>query len=392
MRILLDASNLGATGPEVLCRNLVPLLADKAPNDEFILLLPSSKSGDDWGLPANVCVSSVRRLRVQEVSRMWDINFGLSRLCQISKADVYFTLGDIGPVRLSIPHVIYLHQPYLVYTEPELDASLPQFEKIKLRYQRWHFFRSVSKANTVIVQTRVMKERLVKLYQLPDEKVKIIPPPMPFHLQGLRDRKTEEGASKRFGQHSLNLLFLATYYAHKNHVILPAVIKELRQRNLSGKVHFYLTLDGDRRREETALLKTLMTESDMATNLGRLSPDEVASIFHNADALFMPTLVETFGLIYLEALATRKPILTSDRDFSRHICGDLAIYFDPHDPDSIADAIERLLTEREVFQNKVNIEADRQIAAVSGSAEGNAKAILDILKNSLLKKKGYAVG
>ena len=81
----------------------------------------------------------------------------------------------------------------------------------------------------------------------------------------------------------------------------------------------------------------------MATNLGVLSRPQVYAALRHAAALFLPTLVESYGLIYLEAMACRTPILTSERDFSRRMCGDLAVYFDPLDAVSIADAIERLV-------------------------------------------------
>ena len=35
------------------------------------------------------------------------------------------------------------------------------------------------------------------------------------------------------------------------------------------------------------------------------------------------------------------PILTSDRDFARHICQDAALYFDPLDADSVARSMAR---------------------------------------------------
>ena len=383
MRILLDASNLVATGPEILIRDLVPCMGLLAPDHDFILLLPASIHGDTWKLPSNIRIKYVPRSTVREIRRMWDINYGLARLCRKLKVDIYFTLGDVGPVTLRVPHVIYLHQAYLVYIEPELDAALPLMERIKLRYQRWHFSRSAAKASAIIVQTPVMKKRLEECYSLPCDNITVIPPSLPTHAQNLRVSKEMSHSPLQFRENSLNLLFLATYYAHKNHVILPKVMKELHKRNLSGKVHFYLTLDGDRRQEEVKLLQTLMSEyDDMVTNLGRLSPDDAGFALHSCDALFMPTLVETFGLIYLEALAVKKPIITSDRDFSRYICGNLALYFDPHDPVSIADAIVKLLAERGIIQRRVQEDADQQIDAVSGSTEKNAESILNLLRAS----------
>lgn len=37
------------------------------------------------------------------------------------------------------------------------------------------------------------------------------------------------------------------------------------------------------------------------------------------------------------------PILTSDRDFARVLCGDAAEYFEPHDAASMSRAIRRVL-------------------------------------------------
>ena len=83
-----------------------------------------------------------------------DIYIGLAHICKSSKADVCLTLGDIGPIALPVLHVIYLHQPYLVYPEPDLNATLPWLERLKLYYQRWHFQRSVNNSKAVIVQHR----------------------------------------------------------------------------------------------------------------------------------------------------------------------------------------------------------------------------------------------
>ena len=62
-----------------------------------------------------------------------------------------------------------------------------------------------------------------------------------------------------------------------------------------------------------------------------------------SSALFIPTLVESFGLIYIEAMKYNCPILTSDRDFAHWICKDLAMYFDPLNEMSIVDIFEKFV-------------------------------------------------
>ena len=81
----------------------------------------------------------------------------------------------------------------------------------------------------------------------------------------------------------------------------------------------------------------------MVTNLGPLATDEVERWFDRTDALFLPTLLESFGLTYLEAAVRRRPVLTSDRDFARHACGDAGYYFDPQDPRDICGRVRELI-------------------------------------------------
>jgi glycosyltransferase involved in cell wall biosynthesis len=61
-----------------------------------------------------------------------------------------------------------------------------------------------------------------------------------------------------------------------------------------------------------------------------------------ADAILLPTLAECFSGTYTDAMAAKRPILTSRRDFAEDVCGNAAIYFDPHSPEEILQAIESI--------------------------------------------------
>ena len=56
----------------------------------------------------------------------------------------------------------------------------------------------------------------------------------------------------------------------------------------------------------------------------------------------MPTLLESFSIVYLEAMHYRLPILTSDMWFSRSVCGNAAKYFDPFDAQEILSSVEEI--------------------------------------------------
>ena len=61
--------------------------------------------------------------------------------------------------------------------------------------------------------------------------------------------------------------------------------------------------------------------------------------------LVMPSLVETVGLPMLEAASVWVPVAVADRPYGHDVCGDSALYHDPHDPLALAIDLKRLLTE-----------------------------------------------
>jgi glycosyltransferase involved in cell wall biosynthesis len=200
-----------------------------------------------------------------------------------------------------------------------------------------------------IVQTPVMKDAFLGAYSLPPDRVFAILQAVPRTVMNLASREIRPDAEIiRASDGQLKLLFMAGYYPHKNHSVIIPVLRELRKRGMDRRVHFFLTLspEGDHRSRE--FMEALTPYQDQVTNLGVLSPDRIPGVYAAADALFLPTFLESLGLPYLEALATGTPILTSDRDFARWICEDLALYFEPKDPASIATAIGRLIENPEV--------------------------------------------
>jgi glycosyltransferase involved in cell wall biosynthesis len=69
----------------------------------------------------------------------------------------------------------------------------------------------------------------------------------------------------------------------------------------------------------------------------------LADLYRNATALVYPSLYEGFGLPALEAMSAGCPVVCSRTGSLPEVCGDAAEYFDPHAPESIAVAIERVV-------------------------------------------------
>ncbi|RYF70976.1 MAG: glycosyltransferase family 1 protein, partial [Cytophagaceae bacterium] len=69
------------------------------------------------------------------------------------------------------------------------------------------------------------------------------------------------------------------------------------------------------------------------------------ALYRHARAFVFPSLNEGFGIPVLEAYSSGCPVVLSNRSSLPEVGGDAALYFDPEDDDSIADAVERVLTD-----------------------------------------------
>jgi glycosyltransferase involved in cell wall biosynthesis len=69
--------------------------------------------------------------------------------------------------------------------------------------------------------------------------------------------------------------------------------------------------------------------------------------------LLMPTLLESYGNPYAEAMYHNKTIITSDLDFAKDVCGDAAFYFDPLDENSILATIKQAFSDNQRRSTKV---------------------------------------
>ena len=77
----------------------------------------------------------------------------------------------------------------------------------------------------------------------------------------------------------------------------------------------------------------------------------MSGIYKRIDALLMPTLLESFSIVYLEAMYYKVPILTSNMWFAKSVCGNAALYFDPLDENDIYNSIEKFLTNNTLRAN-----------------------------------------
>jgi glycosyltransferase involved in cell wall biosynthesis len=128
--------------------------------------------------------------------------------------------------------------------------------------------------------------------------------------------------------------------SRKNIAIFPKISKQF-----VDKANFVIVgrIDGDR---------YMNYEREMYPNLhftGYLEDYRKADLIRHAAGVIFPSFLEGFGIPIVEGALFQVPVICSDSPVFREVTRDMAIYFDPHDPDALAMRIDELLRNPEAF-------------------------------------------
>jgi glycosyltransferase involved in cell wall biosynthesis len=87
--------------------------------------------------------------------------------------------------------------------------------------------------------------------------------------------------------------------------------------------------------------------------LGYVSAFELAHWYARARVFAFPSLDEGFGMPVLEAMASRVPVIASNRAALPEVCGEAALLVEPEDVESIHSALERLIRDDELSETMI---------------------------------------
>lgn len=74
------------------------------------------------------------------------------------------------------------------------------------------------------------------------------------------------------------------------------------------------------------------------------SDAQMASLYRHALCFVFPSHYEGFGIPILEAFSNGCPVCLSNASCFPEIAGDAAVYFNPHDAQSMADALQEIIS------------------------------------------------
>jgi glycosyltransferase involved in cell wall biosynthesis len=317
--VVIDADVLGRqrTGDETYVQNLLRQLPALA-GEEFRFAALTRRPDL---VPAGVEAVEVPT-RFQELRMIWGVPRALRRL-RPALAHFQHAL----PPRWRGPMIVTVHDLSFERIPTAMGRRDRAIFKVVVPW-------SVGRARRVIAVSERTKHDLVELYRVPEERITVTPHGID---PAFGPRRTAAGHSPGARTESVGedgggdyLLFVGAIQARKN----PLAALEA-----AAAVGLPLVVAGPER--EPALAREL--ERRGADLRGYVEKDELATIYHGAACLVLPSRYEGFGLPVLEAMACGTPVVANPDPGVQEVAGDAALYAEP---DALPDAIRRAIAER----------------------------------------------
>jgi len=354
-------------GSGVVCRNILAWLPVVGADHRFTFWAP-----EEWRARPDIVEAvgrsnvAVRWTRRGLKEKFIDENVRIRRFLHAERPDALFSAVDTTLPGCPVPHLLFVQQAYLAYRTDELGFALDRRTWARMRAMALYLRLGLPTVNRVTVQTEDMKARLSRRFRVPAQTIDVIPSSIP-EVSGTARHDAVGGPPF--------LAYVATASPHKNFVVLASMMQRLRDLGHAELV-CRLTVTPD---DVPALAAEARRQGvfDRFVFEGRVPPERAMALMAGAEAVVMPTWLESFGITFYEAMAMGSPVVAGDRDFAREACGEAAEYADPASGRSFADAVQRVLQgDREAYARA----SRARIAEVKASWEDIAGRYLTILE------------
>jgi len=364
----LNAHNLRDGGGRVRTPKMLKALLEIAPKHNFLIFIPKGAGYPDFSTYPNVeavyeAPSGLKRI-------YWFRKILYPKIRQFSP-DWVWTMGALPLSGLDCRQSILfsdahlLNYPFSHFGETG-GSWLTVWYRTKLK--KYIIRKNVNEVDRIYVQTQTARKRFEQTYNYPAEKIglcrntcSILPSKsleMPEAMKPYRD-KFRMLAATRYNKYK-NLDQIARMYHQfkdelKDTVFFLTTEADNKSQRLKDTVFFLKTEAGSkvwRLRRLCDWVRKWKLEEHFVF-VGRQELDNLANWYAHCHALLLPTLLESFSAMYVEAMAYGSAILTSDLDFAHEICGDAALYFDPFSTESIKNRIIELKTNEKLYQQVV---------------------------------------
>jgi glycosyltransferase involved in cell wall biosynthesis len=275
--------------------------------------------------------------------------------------------ANIKLVPLKIPRNKYLRNIYLIFIFPfiikkyhpdllhNIDSTPVVFKTCPIvstihdisefyqkdKYGRFRSFvrrtyvkNEACKSDTVITVSEFSKESICSKLHLKEDKVRVI-----YNSFKCPSNNT----TTHLKRHDV-ILFVGELEKTKNVEVIIKALSLIEKR-------FVLVLSGKFGNDYPSLTKLAKEYNveDRVVFKGYVSKDELENLYDSSFAFVFPSKFEGFGIPIIEAMSHGLPVISSNSTCLPEVGGDAAIYFSPDDFVKLAEGIESLINDENLY-------------------------------------------
>jgi glycosyltransferase involved in cell wall biosynthesis len=208
---------------------------------------------------------------------------------------------------------------------------------------------SAELATRIIVSAEFTKSCLVERYEADSEKIDVVYTGYGPEYRPVDDAAALKAVRAKYGLDRPFLYYPAATWPHKNHKVLLAALKILKDRNAFDGT---LVLTGIAKEGQDEIVGEIdrLGLSETVRLLGYLPCEELPYLYNLSRALVFPSLFEGFGIPLVEAMACGCPVVCSNTTSLPEVAGDAGVMFDPKSAEDMAEKISSVWGDRGLRQ------------------------------------------
>jgi glycosyltransferase involved in cell wall biosynthesis len=305
-------------------KHLIPLLK----NDQVVLYSRKNQTAD-LDLPKNW------KVEVIKWPCLWT-QVGLSLEMLFHPVDVLFIPAHTVPIIHPKNTVVAIHGLEYEFC-PGAYSFWARF------YMRCVIRNSCRWAKRIIAVSENTKQDLIKMYKVPEGKIKVIYEGYDQEMQNANLKMQDDNA--KFKINEGYLLFVGRLEERKNIVGIIEAFEILKEHY---KLPHKLILAGKFGYGKEKIQEAL-DNSNFRKDIilpGFVRDEEKWELLKNANVFLFPTFYEGFGIPVLEAQSMGVPVVAGDNSSILEVVGSSAILVDPSNAEDIADEAYKLISDK----------------------------------------------
>lgn len=253
--------------------------------------------------------------------------------------DLLYCPADVAPALATTPTIVALRNLH-IYDHTYYDT-------FRIRVLGRLVRAGVQRARRVLFPTRAAADQISLRIPILPQRIAIVP-------HGVSPEAFESGpeAPAGAGGGTPYLFLPASLEPHKRIEVLIRSLLHAEDPKLEVWIAGSDLPDPDHAAELHRLAESLGL-AERVRFLGPVPYREILRYYRGSIALAFTSLLETFGHPMLEAMLAETPIIAADIPAFREIAGEIALYFKPDDPASLARAVDGLRRDPEAARSRI---------------------------------------